>query len=115
MVAIHSRGGRNSPQGLRFSSGDCPRAGGLLRGQRLVLLVLGDQQAQIPAGGFGLAPPGLPHAFRLGAPGSRLLLIMPAAAGHEQMFAELGEPAPSHTLPPAPTGCRPEDLTNSPS
>jgi hypothetical protein len=57
MIAICSRGGRNSPRRLRLSSGDCSRAGGLLRGQRA-----GDPRARRPAGPgpgrrFGLAPP----------------------------------------------------------
>jgi hypothetical protein len=56
-------------------------------------------------GGFGLAPANLPHAFRMDAPDSLLLLLItPGAAGHEAMFAEPGEPAAARTLPPRPEG-----------
>lgn len=38
-------------------------------------------------------------------PDSRLLLLItPGAAGHEAIFAELGEPATVRTLPPPPEG-----------
>ena len=64
-----------------------------------VTLVLADE------GGFGFAPTGAPHTFRLDSPEARLLLLItPGAAGHEGMFAEMGEPATDNELPPQPEG-----------
>lgn len=69
----------------------------------LVTLVLDDDQLQLPAGGFGLAPAGVRHCFRLDSDSSRLLLLItPGAAGHEGMFAEMGQPAATPVIPPPP-------------
>jgi quercetin dioxygenase-like cupin family protein len=70
-----------------------------------VTLVLADGETHLAEGGFGFAPAGTPHTFRLDSPEARLLLLItPGAAGHEGMFAEMGEPATAHVVPPAPEG-----------
>jgi quercetin dioxygenase-like cupin family protein len=68
-----------------------------------VTLVIGDQTITAPAGTFAFAPPGVPHAFRLESPDATLLLLItPGAAGHEDLFREMGQPAERHELPPPP-------------
>ncbi len=70
-----------------------------------VTLVLADGETHLTGGGFGFAPAGAPHTFRLDSPDARLLLLItPGAAGHEGMFAEMGEPATTHTIPAPPGG-----------
>jgi quercetin dioxygenase-like cupin family protein len=70
-----------------------------------VTLVLADSETHLGEGGFGFAPAGAPHTFRLDSPEARLLLLItPGAAGHEEMFAEMGESATAHELPPPPEG-----------
>jgi hypothetical protein len=67
----------------------------------LVTLFLGDEVRPLEVGGFGFAPAGFDHSFRLDSDDARLvLLITPGAAGHEGMFAEMGEPASGPGLPP---------------
>jgi uncharacterized cupin superfamily protein len=68
-----------------------------------VTLVLGDGETHLVEGGFGFAPAGVSHTFRLDSPDARLLLLItPGASGHEAMFAEMGEPASDHVLPAPP-------------
>ena len=70
-----------------------------------VTLVLDDEEIRLDEGGFGFAPAGAPHTFRLDSPEARLLLLItPGAAGHEEMFTEMGEPATAHELPAPPQG-----------
>jgi quercetin dioxygenase-like cupin family protein len=70
-----------------------------------VTLILADDEIRHEEGGFGFAPAGAPHTFRLDSPDARLLLLItPGAVGHEGMFAEMGEPATDHVLPTPPDG-----------
>ena len=70
-----------------------------------VTLVLADGETRLVEGGFGFAPAGAPHTFRLDSLEARLLLLItPGAAGHEGMFAAMGEPATAHVLPDPPDG-----------
>ena len=70
-----------------------------------VTLVLAENETRLVEGSFGFAPAGAPHTFRLDSPEARLLLLItPGAAGHEGMFAEMGEPATHHGLPAPPDG-----------
>ena len=70
-----------------------------------VTLVLADGETHLAEGGFGFAPAGAPHTFRLDSPEARLLLLItPGAAGHEGMFADMGEPATAHVVPLPPEG-----------
>jgi quercetin dioxygenase-like cupin family protein len=70
-----------------------------------VTLILGDDDAHLLEGGFGFAPAGVAHTFRLDSSDARLLLLItPGAKGHEGMFAEMGEPAKDRVLPAPPDG-----------
>jgi quercetin dioxygenase-like cupin family protein len=65
-----------------------------------VSFVIGDQTVNARAGSFALAPRGVPHAFRLESPGTKLLLLItPGAAGHEGLFREMGQPAERREIP----------------
>jgi quercetin dioxygenase-like cupin family protein len=76
-----------------------------------VTLFLDDAQNPLVEGAFGFAPAGVSHTFRLDSAGARLLLLItPGAAGHEGMFAAMGDPASDHVLPPAPDA--PPDFAN---
>ena len=59
-----------------------------------VTIFIGDKAVTMSPGGFVLAPPHAPHAFRFDSPSAKLLLIVtPGDAGHEALFREMGEPA----------------------
>jgi quercetin dioxygenase-like cupin family protein len=78
---------------------------GFYVGSGEVTLILGDDETRLVEGGFGFAPAGASHTFRLDSPDSSLLLLItPGAVGHEGMFAEMGQPATDHVLPTAPDG-----------
>jgi quercetin dioxygenase-like cupin family protein len=64
------------------------------------------------AGSFAFVPRGIGHAFRFDSDDASLLLLLtPGGAGHEAMFAEMGEPADHHTIPSPPDPFPdPEDL-----
>src|SRR5207248_359900 len=68
-----------------------------------VTVVIGDDEFKAPAGSFAFAPRGIPHAFRIDSPATKLLLLItPGAAGHEELFRAIGEPARRHSVPPPP-------------
>jgi quercetin dioxygenase-like cupin family protein len=70
-----------------------------------VTLILAEEETRLVEAGFGFAPAGASHTFRLDSPEARLLLLItPGAAGHEAMFAEMGEPATDRVLPAPPEG-----------
>ena len=70
-----------------------------------ITLVLADVETRLVGGGFGFAPAGAPHTFRLDSPDAKLLLLItPGASGHEGMVAEMGEPAAAHEIPGPPDG-----------
>lgn len=59
----------------------------------------------VSAGTTAFVPRSVAHAFRLETADARLLLLLtPGAAGHEGLFADMGEPARGPGLPPAPEG-----------
>ncbi len=57
-----------------------------------VTIFLGDEEVRLSAGGFALAPHGVPHAFRCETPDATLLLLITPGSKHEALFRELGEP-----------------------
>ncbi len=65
-----------------------------------VEITIGDQKVHGKPGSFVFAPRDIPHQFTItGSQPSRLLLgLIPA--GFEKFFMEMGEPAPSLTVPP---------------
>ena len=68
-----------------------------------VTIFLGDEERRLSAGGFALAPHGVPHAFRCETPDATLLLLITPGSKHEALFRELGEPAAERVVPPPPT------------
>ena len=65
-----------------------------------VTILLGDAERRLAAGGFALAPPGVPHAFRLDSADATLLLLISPGPSHEALFREMGEPASEPVIPP---------------
>jgi mannose-6-phosphate isomerase-like protein (cupin superfamily) len=70
-------------------------------------VVIGERTQTVGAGSFAFVPPKVEHAFRVVSPRARML-VMVAPAGLRAFFEEMGEPATSRGLPPAPEG--PPDL-----
>jgi quercetin dioxygenase-like cupin family protein len=68
-----------------------------------VTIFLGDEERRLSAGGFALAPRGVPHAFRHETPDATLLLLVSPGPKHEALFREIGEPAAERVVPTAPT------------
>ncbi len=76
-----------------------------------VTLLIGEEETTLGEGGFGFVPRGTTHTFRFDDEGTRLLLLItPGAAGHEKMFAEMGEPAQERVVPAASPDVDPEKL-----
>lgn len=62
-------------------------------------MLVGEDELTVPSGSFSLVSPGEPHAFRVESPTATFLQIM-TPGGIFPFFKEIGEPAPSATLPP---------------
>jgi len=70
-----------------------------------VSFIIGEQTVRTGAGSFAFVSRGVNHTFKFESPGSRLLLLLtPGPAPQEALFREMGEPAKTHTIPPAPEG-----------
>ena len=67
-----------------------------------VTIYLGNDERTLAAGGFAMAPRGVPHAFRLETPDATLVLLVSPGPAHEAMFREMGEPATARSIPEAP-------------
>jgi len=67
------------------------------RGQ--VMILIGDEERTLAAGGFALAPSGVRHTFRLETPDATLLLLVSPGPAHEAMFRDMGEPATARSIP----------------
>lgn len=68
-----------------------------------VTFVIGDEEVQATAGSFAHIPATEAHAFRVDSPTARfLMLVTPSRL--LPFFEEIGEPALSPSLPPAPDG-----------
>lgn len=66
-----------------------------------VTFVVGEEEVTAKAGSFAYVPPKEPHAFRVDSPTARfLMLVTPSRL--LPFFEEIGEPALSPSLPPAP-------------
>jgi quercetin dioxygenase-like cupin family protein len=63
---------------------------------------VGGQVIEAPAGSFVYGPREIPHTFTVSSEQAHFLLVT-EPAGLEGMLRTLGEPAPSLTIPPAPT------------
>ena len=96
LCEVHGRAGFGAPVHLHEGENE-----GFYVIDGLVTLVLGDEEILLSPGGFGLAPIGVPHTFRLDSPEARMLLVFTPGAAHEAMFAEMGEPTKARAIPPA--------------
>jgi quercetin dioxygenase-like cupin family protein len=67
-----------------------------------VTMFVGDEVLDAPKGAFVFAPRDIPHRFTVDS-GEATLLVLITPGGWEGFFAEVGESAPTATLPtPAP-------------
>lgn len=65
----------------------------------------GDQAIQASSGSFVYVPKGVLHTFRnVGEASARFLAITTPGGLHEKLLGEIGQPAESESLPPAPEG-----------
>lgn len=62
-------------------------------------MLVGGDEVKTTAGSFSFIPSGQPHAFRIDSATAKFLQFM-APGGIFPFFEEIGEPAPSPTLPP---------------
>jgi quercetin dioxygenase-like cupin family protein len=60
---------------------------------------VGDTKIEAHAGDYAYGPRDVPHRFTVGAAGCRMLFIL-TPGGFEDLVREMGEPAPSRTVPP---------------
>jgi quercetin dioxygenase-like cupin family protein len=68
-----------------------------------VMFEVGDSTIEAHAGDYAFGPRDIPHRYRVGDAGCRMLFIcMPA--GFEDLVIAMSEPAASRTLPPPPEG-----------
>lgn len=66
-----------------------------------VTLQVGDETIEASAGDFAWGPRDVPHKYKVGPDGCRMLFIC-VPGGFEDLVVEMSEPAQSRTLPPAP-------------
>jgi quercetin dioxygenase-like cupin family protein len=64
-----------------------------------VTFEVGDQTIEASAGDYVFGPRDIPHRFKVGDKGCRMLFIL-VPGGIEDVIRETSEPAPSRTLPP---------------
>ncbi len=64
-----------------------------------VTLTVGDAIIEASAGDYVFGPRDIPHAYKVGDRGCRMLFIM-TPGGLEEVLRATSEPAPSRTLPP---------------
>ena len=68
----------------------------VLEGQ--VTMWVGDQRLELEAGEFVLGPHGVPHTFRVGDDGARML-VTSSTADFDRFVTEVGVPATENRLP----------------
>ena len=66
-----------------------------------VTFEVGDQVIEANTGDYVFGPRDIPHRFRVGERGCRMLFIM-VPGGFEDLVRATSEPAPNRTLPPPP-------------
>ncbi len=64
-----------------------------------VTLYVGDETIEASAGDFAVGPRGIPHKFKVGPDGCRMLFIV-TPAGFEELVRLISVPAESRSLPP---------------
>jgi quercetin dioxygenase-like cupin family protein len=62
---------------------------------------VGDTTIEASTGDYAFGPRGIPHSYRVGAAGCRMLFIC-TPGGFEELVIAMSEPAGSRTLPPRP-------------
>lgn len=67
----------------------------------LITFQCGDELRECEAGSFIYLPQGVPHRFKVGPEGARMLSVV-APGGLEQLYAAVGEPAGASRLPDLP-------------
>ena len=69
-----------------------------------VTFQIGEELIEGTPGTFAYVPRRVEHAFRIDSPEAKLLLLLtPGDAGHESLFAEMGDAADEHVVPPPPS------------
>ena len=68
-----------------------------------VTLRVGDTEIEAHAGDYALGPRDIPHSYKVGDNGCRMLFIC-TPGGFENLVVQMSEPAGSRTLPPPPEG-----------
>jgi quercetin dioxygenase-like cupin family protein len=63
-----------------------------------VTLWVGPDRTELEAGEFALAPHGVPHTYKVGDDGARLL-VTSSTADFDRFVTEVGVPAPENRLP----------------
>ena len=65
-----------------------------------VTIHVGDETVEVGAGEHAFGPHGVPHRFKVGPDGARMLWVL-APGGFEDMIEEASVPAETPTVPPA--------------
>ncbi len=73
------------------------------------VLYVGDQRIEATAGQFALGPREVPHRYKVGSAGARMLWVL-TPAGFEDLVEALSVPAEAMTVPP-PEIAPPENAT----
>jgi len=68
-----------------------------------ILVHVDGEEHRVGEGGLFVAPRGLPHAFRVVGPDPARFLALTFPGGLENLYEEIGRPAPGPGLPNAPT------------
>jgi quercetin dioxygenase-like cupin family protein len=68
-----------------------------------VTLTVGDTTIEAHAGDYAFGPRDIPHSYKVGPDGCRMLFIC-TPGGFEHLVIAMSEPAGSRTLPPPPEG-----------
>lgn len=89
-----AREGDSAPIHAHPNSWECFH---VIEGQ--LAMLVGEEECTAPVGSFSFVPPGERHAFRVISPTATFLQFM-TPGGIFSFFEEIGEPAPSATLPP---------------
>ena len=64
-----------------------------------VTLRVGDEAIEASAGGYAFGPRDIPHSYKVGSSGCRMLFIC-TPGGFENLVRDMSEPAQARTLPP---------------
>lgn len=94
LVEIHAPAGLEAPLHVHHAEDE-----GFLVLEGSVTLYVGDETIEAKAGEFALGPREVPHRFKIGPEGARMLWVL-TPAGFEDMIEATSVPAESLTPPP---------------